>query len=313
MIDEVGANFNFNGSGSSDNVGILNTKYNWSFGDGTFAQGRIVAHAYDKVGTYKVVLTCTDAQGNSANTSLNVTVIPKNHPPTIKSIPDQTAIEGVKLTMTLMSTYVSDVDTTDILNFSLTGAPAGMTINSNTGIITWTPATNHNWKTYNVVLFVSDGKAKVNTTFKISVIAKSIGVRIGPIKDKNGDIVKDAQVSLMMGADTSPINKTDSKGMTTIFVPGQWASKTVDVKVHKAGYNDKVFTGTIANDGTFTPISGYPKIEAKQTEDYTFLIIVIVVLLVLALVLFSMKRPSEDDDEKEEEETEGEEALTEEE
>jgi PKD repeat protein len=309
MVDEVDATFNFNGSGSSDNVGIV--KYNWSFGDGTYAQGRIVAHSYGKVGPYKVVLTCTDAQGNSANASLNVTVIPKNHPPTIKSIPDMTAIEGVSFTKDLMSTYVNDVDTTDILNFSLTGAPAGMTINSNTGKITWIPATNQDWKTYHVVLFVSDGKAKVNSTFNISVIAKTIGVKIGPIKDKNGNVVKDAQVSLMMGADTSPINKTDSKGMTTIFVSGQWASKTVDVKVHKAGYNDKVFTGTIANDGTFTPINGYPKIEAKQTQDYTFLIIVIVVLLVLALVLFSMKRPSEEEDE--EEETKGEEALSEEE
>jgi hypothetical protein len=310
MVDEVEATFNFNGSGSSDNVGIV--KYNWSFGDGTYAQGRIVAHSYGKVGPYKVVLTCTDAQGNSANASLNVTVIPKNNPPTIKTILDQTAIEGVKFTMTLMSTYVSDIDTTDILNFSLTGAPAGMTINSNTGIITWTPATNQDWKSFNVVLFVSDGKAKVNSTFKISVIAKTVAVKIGPIKDKDGNALKDAQVSLMLGADTNS-NKTDSKGMTTIFVPGQWASQTVDVKVHKAGYNDKVFKGTIANDGTFTPINGYPKIEAKQTQDYTFLIIVIVVLLVLALVLFSMKRPSEEEGEEEEEEKEGEEALTEEE
>ena len=309
QIDEVGVVFTFNGSGSADNVGIVT--YNWSFGDGNWSIGKIVQHAFAKVQNYTVVLKCTDAQGNSATDKANITVIPKNHAPVISVIPDQFAVEATKYNLTLMPLYVKDDDGLDILNFSLSGAPAGMTINANTGIITWTPATNQVGGTYTPNIKVSDGKATVNRSFKITVYAQTIHVKVGPIKDTNGAVVKDAQVSLLSGTETHTA-KTDNKGIATVDVPGQWTGRTVSVKVHKAGYNDQTFQGTVNSDGSFTPVNGYQKIKAKQTNDYAFLVIVIIVLLVLALALFSVKGSS-GDKEKEEEGEEGEETLTEEE
>ena len=311
LMDEVGAVITFNGTGSTDNVGTVTLTYNWSFGDGNWSVGKIVQHAYAKDKKYTVVLTCTDAQGNVGTDIVNVTVVPKNHAPVISIIPDQFAVEATKYNLTLMPLYVKDDDQLDILNFSLSNAPAGMTINSNTGIIAWTPATNQVGSVSNVNIKISDGKATVNRTFKITVYAQTIHVKVGPIKDTNGAVVKDAQVSLMSGTETHTA-KTDSKGVATVDVPGQWTGKTVSVKVHKAGYTDMTFQGTINSDGTFTPVNGYQKIKAKQTQDYAFLVIVIIVLLVLGLALFSVKGPSGGEKEEEEGE-EGEESLTEEE
>jgi len=160
---------------------------------------------------------------------------------------------------------------------------------------------------------VTDSKASATRVFTIRAIAKNIIVKVGPIKDKDGKVVKGATVTLLSGTDKYT-NTTDSKGIAYISVPGQLANQPVDITVKKAGYKDKTFHGSSLTDGTFNPVNGYPRIESKQGSDYIFLVIVIVVLLVLALVLFSMKRPTNDDSTLDDDEKEpGEEALSEEE
>ncbi len=54
----------FDGSYSYDNdPGDYITKYEWDFGDGTTASGKIVTHTYYTAKTYKVCLTVTDTRG----------------------------------------------------------------------------------------------------------------------------------------------------------------------------------------------------------------------------------------------------------
>jgi len=66
----------FDGSGSSDNIGI--TSYRWDFdardGIGEDATGVIVTHSYTTAGTYTVTLTVSDDAGNEASDTLTVTV-----------------------------------------------------------------------------------------------------------------------------------------------------------------------------------------------------------------------------------------------
>ena len=64
---------NFNGSGSTDTDGIINS-YAWSFGDGSFGSGQIASHNYASAGTYTVGLTVTDDDGATGFTSKQVTV-----------------------------------------------------------------------------------------------------------------------------------------------------------------------------------------------------------------------------------------------
>jgi PKD repeat protein len=63
----------FDGTGSSDNVGIV--KYSWNFGDGsTNITGGTTSHIYNKPGNYTVLLNVTDAVGHWNQKSLWVLV-----------------------------------------------------------------------------------------------------------------------------------------------------------------------------------------------------------------------------------------------
>jgi PKD repeat protein len=67
-----GAIVSFNGTGSSDNLGIAS--YAWEFGDGSSGTGVSTTHAYPTPGTYTATLTVWDYSGNSASATRIVTV-----------------------------------------------------------------------------------------------------------------------------------------------------------------------------------------------------------------------------------------------
>lgn len=62
-----------NASGSSDNIGIVS--YHWSFGDDSNGTGITTTHVYTATGVYTVVLTVTDASGNTSTDVITVTII----------------------------------------------------------------------------------------------------------------------------------------------------------------------------------------------------------------------------------------------
>ncbi len=85
-----------------------------------------------------------------------------NSSPVIESDPVTTAKEGV--------VYTYDVEATDpnedTLTYSLTVSPTGMTINSTTGVISWTPAAAGS---FDVTVEVSDGSKSATQSFTITV------------------------------------------------------------------------------------------------------------------------------------------------
>ena len=85
-----------------------------------------------------------------------------NIPPVIESDPVTTAKEG--------AVYAYDVEATDpngdTLTYSLTVNPTGMTINSTTGVITWTPAAA---ESFDVTVEVSDGSKSTTQSFTVDV------------------------------------------------------------------------------------------------------------------------------------------------
>ena len=85
-----------------------------------------------------------------------------NSSPVIESDPVTTAKEG--------AVYTYDVEATDpnedTLTYSLTVNPTGMTINSTTGVITWTPATAGSFE---VTVEVSDEYKSETQSFTITV------------------------------------------------------------------------------------------------------------------------------------------------
>jgi len=87
-----------------------------------------------------------------------------NISPSIESDPITTAKEGVA--------YTYDVDATDLngdtLTYSLIIYPSGMTINSTTGVISWTPIESQIGEN-EVVVEVSDGSKSDTQSFTITV------------------------------------------------------------------------------------------------------------------------------------------------
>jgi hypothetical protein len=90
-----------------------------------------------------------------------------NTPPIIPDIPMLSAMAGSKFKYkVLVSDYESGLDSN--LVYNLENAPAGMSIDHNSGIITWTPTRDQVGK-YVVNLIVSDGLDFTNTTLEIEV------------------------------------------------------------------------------------------------------------------------------------------------
>jgi hypothetical protein len=92
-----------------------------------------------------------------------------NSAPVLAAIPNQTVNEGTKLTLTASAT---DSDTpANLLTYSLDpGAPAGMTINSSTGVLTWTPTESQGPNVSTITVRVTDnGVPPLSDTKSFSV------------------------------------------------------------------------------------------------------------------------------------------------
>jgi RHS repeat-associated protein/uncharacterized repeat protein (TIGR01451 family) len=118
-------------------------------------------------GSYPIDVRASDPLGGTADQlyTLSVIVAPPNRPPLFTSIPTNTAFVNTAYSYTATG---SDPDA-DPLTFALTNAPAGMTINSTTGVFSWTPtATQVGMQS--VTMTLSDGQGGVATqTFVILV------------------------------------------------------------------------------------------------------------------------------------------------
>ena len=89
-----GASVPFSASASSDDLGIA--VYAWDFGDGAQSTGIAPTHSYPNAGTYAVFLTVWDYSGNSAATSVSVTVN-DTEAPVARGAGDRTADAGQSL------------------------------------------------------------------------------------------------------------------------------------------------------------------------------------------------------------------------
>ena len=125
----------------------------------------------------------------------------ENHPPDITSSPVTSATKDEPYGYTVSATD-SDGDT---LVYSLTTKPSGMTINSSTGLITWTPSALGN---YNVTAKASDGELFDTQSFTITVSESNHA----PV------ITSTAVTSATKGQPYSyDVNATDSDGDTRTY------------------------------------------------------------------------------------------------
>jgi large repetitive protein len=119
-----------------------------------------------QIGNQQISLQVTDSKGGSSIQKLALTVINPviNRAPEITSIPRTQTGSG--------QVYVYQVAATDAdgdkLTYTLTNPPAGMVIDTNTGLITWTPTAAQSG-VKNVAITVSDGTLTTQQTYALTV------------------------------------------------------------------------------------------------------------------------------------------------
>lgn len=119
-----------------------------------------------QIGNQSVEVIVTDSSGLNDVQNFIILVSETNNAPTITSVAITNATENIG--------YVYDVDASDsnvadTMNFSLTGSPTGMTIDTLSGLINWTP-TNAQVGDQSVVVVVSDnGGLTDSQSFTIAV------------------------------------------------------------------------------------------------------------------------------------------------
>lgn len=119
---------------------------------------------YDQSGTYNVTFSVSDGVLSDSEI-ITITVVPVNRSPELVPIGDLFVNENELLTINLQA---NDEDEGDVLYYSVVDASGNSTIDSSTGVFTWTPSYDEAGIHY-VVFSVSDGQAEDTENVKITV------------------------------------------------------------------------------------------------------------------------------------------------
>ncbi|MEZ4353004.1 MAG: putative Ig domain-containing protein [Myxococcota bacterium] len=143
-----------------------------------------------QVGTQRVELLATDDEGDTAVQAYDVTVADLAEAPVITSLPRRDAEVG--------QPYAYDVDAFDpegetlVFDFAA-GAPAGMTIDSSTGLVAWTPADGTASSVEVAVRATDPGGLSDTQRYRIAVVAEPI-----LLVEPSGDFFLDVGETLVL-------------------------------------------------------------------------------------------------------------------
>jgi fibronectin type 3 domain-containing protein len=170
--------------------------------------------------------------------------IPTNNAPMINSIPITSSLVGVLYTYNVEAT---DSDG-DALTYTLTSNPPGMTIDSSTGVISWTPNAVGD---YSVILKVSDGESFDTQSFTITISVTAITTLSPPTNVSASDgIVNKVRITwnTVTGASHYQVYRADALLATKTAISG-WQ------------------TGTSYDDTTVTPGTTYYSATSSSGDN----------------------------------------------
>lgn len=230
--------------------------------------------------TYSTNASFDGVDDSVANNNFAQSVTVANNAPIVQNISDQSVIVGDSFTVTA----VANDNNGDAITFSLSGEPTGMTINANTGVITWDVSLAG---TYNVVVSANDGTTSGTTTFQIvSQLDQSkmelvqSEVALGGENQDRG--IQITQVYTLKNSGTKTINAltvtgTDKRSQalddeyqfvvsmgTTTLAPGATTMVSISMFVPVGTDSQKASFGNLNFVGTDTD-----NVEVRLTEPMT--------------------------------------------
>ncbi|QCK13871.1 putative Ig domain-containing protein [Mangrovivirga cuniculi] len=139
-------------------------------------------------GTYEVTVRVRDdgSPRGMAEEKFKIDVLETNTAPILNDPGDKIVDEQTKLEFTLFSTD-TDRPENDIEYSIVSGAASGMSLDSNTGLFSWTPSENQGPSTYLVTFSASDGELSDTKDVEITVNEVNTLPVIGTINDRTID------------------------------------------------------------------------------------------------------------------------------
>ena len=221
--------------------------------------------------TTTVGYTITDSEGGTDTATITITITGTNQTPnTIGSIPPQTGVDGTAVSPLDISVFFGDIDTNDVLTFD-TGStlPPGLTIDSDTGVITGTyDADASTGGPYTVSVTAQDPSGATTTqTFLWTVTNPGPNATDHALVSSAGNTLSGNVVSDDDGSGVD--SDIDGDTIEVTEVNGQAANLGTVV----AGSNGGTFTINGNGDYTFDTGSDFDGVGIGQTQtttiDYT--------------------------------------------
>jgi large repetitive protein len=206
-------------------------------------------------GTDTITYTISDGQGGTSTATVTVTVAPVNDAPIADPpLPPQTGVDGTPVSISVAGNF-KDADG-DVLTFSAIGLPAGLSINSATGVISGTldkNASQPNGGVYAVTVTASDGKGgTASTTFAYTVTNPP------PVaSDDTASTNEDAPVTISVLAndtdpDADPLRVTTASAANGTVVINPNGTITYTPNANFNGTDTITYTISDGNGGTST-------------------------------------------------------------
>jgi large repetitive protein len=135
------------------------------------------------VGAKNVTVIATDSNGGKTSDIFTITTTNTNDDPTVATlIVDRTITQNVPLSLKLSSNF-ADIDLGDILTYEGTGLPAGLSLDTTTGILSGTPTALGT--STNIIVTANDGNGGiVSDTFDLAVTANTAPTVASAIADQ---------------------------------------------------------------------------------------------------------------------------------
>lgn len=246
----------------------------------TLSEGGLVSWVpgADQTGSHPVAI---EASAGGVTTTQSFTVsVTANRAPTISSSPVTTAAEGLLYSYQAVA---SDADS-DPLTYTLTTAPAGMTVSSG-GLVTWAPSAAQIGANA-VTLIVSDGSLSTTQTFTVTAAANhppaitSTPATTGTegtaytytvvASDSDGDAMTYTLLTPTAGMSLSPAGVLT---WTPNYTQAGTYSLTIRVSEARSLYTDHSFTITIADTPRPPTISSTPPTSALIGQPYSYQVV----------------------------------------
>jgi VCBS repeat-containing protein len=202
-------------------------------------------------GVYSFTVRVADPDGGVDDLPISLDVQEVNVAPTLDGVPSAATIDELSPYGFTATSADADVPT-QTLTFSLVGAPAGASIDPNTGLFAWTPAEDQGPAVHSFAVRVSDGVTNTDAPISLTVAE----VNGAPVLNAIADQTIDEEVLFNLGA--SAIDPDNPANALTYSLDTAPAGMTIDpltgsiswTPAETDGPGDHPVTVRVVDDGT---------------------------------------------------------------